>query len=110
MKQALFLVEKKAAEIEDGLKALRRAGIYPDEQERALFNTLAEFRTLFHTVDVSLVNERTDEFTKKLASIETVIRTTVVELRWRKNFSAFLMFLFGGMGVAIFLLNRTQDK
>ena len=110
MKQALFLVEKKAGEITDGIKALRRAGIYTAEQERALFNTQAEFRTLFHTVDVSLVNERTDEFTRKLGAIERDIRGTFIELRSRKNFSAFLMALFSGMGVVIFLLSRPPNK
>ena len=110
MKQALFLIEKKAADIDDGLRALRQAGIYPIEQERALFNTQAEFRTLFHTVDVSLVNDRTGEFTKKLGAIEKVIQDTIAELRWRKNFSAFLLLLFGGMAVLIYLLHRTEHK
>ena len=110
MKQALFLVEKKAADIEDGLRALRRAGLYPAEQERALFNTQAEFRTLFHTVDVSLVNERTDEFTKKFGAIEKVIQETVAELRWRKNFSAFLLLLFAGLAALIYLIHRTEQE
>jgi len=103
-------VEKKAGEIEDGIKALRRAGIYPAEQERALFNTEVEFRTLFHTVDVSLVNERTDEFTRKLGAIEKDIQDTFIELRSRRNFSAFLMMLFIGMGITIYLLHQTKDK
>jgi len=107
MKQALFLVEKKAGEIEDGLRELRRDGIYPEEQERALFNTKAEFRTLFHSVDVTLVNERTGEFSRKLDAIEKGIQNTFVELRSRKNFSAFLTALFGCMGIVIFLLTRT---
>jgi len=42
MKQALSRGEE-GGEIEDGIKALRRAGIYPAEQERALFNTEVEF-------------------------------------------------------------------
>jgi hypothetical protein len=107
MKQALFLVEKKAGEITDGIRELRHAGVYTAEQERALFNTQAEFRTLFHTVDVSLVNERTGEFTRKLGAIEKDIGGTFIELRSRKNFSAFLTALFGGMGVVIFLLIRS---
>ena len=110
MKQALFLVEKKAGEIADGINALRRAGVYPEEQERALFNTLAEFRTLFHTVDVTLVNERTDEFMQKLGAIEKEMQGTFIELRSRRNFSAFLMALFSSMGIVIFLITRTPDK
>jgi nitrate/TMAO reductase-like tetraheme cytochrome c subunit len=110
MKQALFLVEKKAGEIEDGIRELRRAGIYPQEQERALFNTKAEFRTLFHSVDVTLVNERTGEFIRKLDDIEKGIQNTFVALRSRKNFSAFLTALFGCMGFMIFLLTRTPKE
>lgn len=108
MKQALFLVEKKMAEIQDGIEALRRAGIYPEEEQRALFNTHAEFRTLFHTVDVYLVKDRTDEFAKKLGGIERRIQDTFLELRSRKNFSALLTALFGGMAVVMFLLSRTK--
>ncbi len=110
MKQALFLVEKRAEDIEDGLKALRRAGIYPADQERALYNTLVEFRTLFHTVDVKLVNERTGEFTLKMGAIENNIQETLDELRTHRDFSAFLMSLFGGMGILFFLLSRTPKQ
>lgn len=110
MKQALFLVEKKVGEIEDGIKALRRAGIYPQEEERALFSTLAEFRTLFHSVDVNLVKERTGEYTRKLDDIEKGISETFADLRTRKNFSAFLMLLFSGMGAAVYLLSQTPKK
>jgi hypothetical protein len=110
MKQALFLVEKKVGEIEDGIKALRRAGIYPEEEERALFSTQAEFRTLFHTVDVNLVKDRTDEFTRKLGDIEKGIEDTFADLRSRKNFSAFLTALFGGMGIVVFLLSKTPKE
>lgn len=110
MKQALFLVEKKVGEIEDGIKALRRAGIYPEEEERTLFSTQAEFRTLFHTVDVNLVKDRTGEFTRKLGDIEKEIGDTFADLRSRKNFSAFLTALFGGMGIVVLLLSRTPKK
>ncbi len=110
MKQALFLVEKRAGDIEDGLKALRHEGIYPAEQERALFNTEVEFRTLFHTVDVKLGNEQTGEFTRKMGNIENSIEDTFDELGSRRNFSAFLTALFGGMGVLIFLLSRPPKE
>jgi nitrate/TMAO reductase-like tetraheme cytochrome c subunit len=110
MKQALFLVEKKVGDIEGGLKALRRAGIYPEEEERALFSTQAEFRTLFHTVDVTLVTDRTDEFTRKLDLIEKEIQNTFADLRSRKNLSAFLMALFGGMGIVVLLLSKTPKE
>jgi len=110
MKQAMFLVEKKITEIEDGIKALRRAGIYPEEQEQAFFSTQAEFRTLFHTVDVNLVKERTGEYTRKLDDIEKGISGTFADLRSRKNFSGFLMLLVSGMGVVMLLLSKTPKE
>ena len=59
-------------------------------------------------MDVGLVNDRTGEFTKKLGAIEKVIQDTVAELGWRKNFSAFLLLLFGGIAVLIYLLHRDE--
>lgn len=107
MKQALFLVEKKLGEIEMNLKTLKSAGIYAGDEEKALFSTQAEYRTLFHTVDVSLVQERTDEFTNKLNLIAKDVQTAISEVRFRKNYSAYLMLLFTGMSIALLLFSRT---
>ncbi len=110
MKQALFLVEKKLTQIEDGITALRRAGIYPEEQEQAFFSTQAQFRTLFHTVDVPLVKEQTGGFTRQLDIIEEGMRLIFEDLRSRRNFSAFLAVLFSGMGIVILLLSGAPKK
>ena len=106
MKQALFLTEKKMGALDEGFRRLKAEGVYIEEEEKALFNIQAEFRTLFHTVDVSLVKERTDEFVKKLEPIEMKVKNTFHELRFRRNFSAFLMLLFAGMGIVVFVLSR----
>ena len=106
MKQALFLTEKKMGELEDGFSRLKAEGVYVEEDEKGLFSIQAEFRTLFHTVDVSLVKERTDEFAKKLEPIETKVKNTFRELRFRRNFSAFIMLLFAGMGIVVFVLSK----
>lgn len=110
MKQALFVTEKKLGELESSVRRLRAEGVYNEEEERTLFSTQAEFRALFHTVDVSLVKERTDEFTKKLSVLEKNIEDIFRELRFRRNFSAFLMLLFAGMGIVLFVLIRTPDR
>ncbi len=109
MKQALFLTEKKIAQLEDKLAELKREGVFAGAEERSLFSTQAEFRTLFHTVDVNLVNGRTDEFTVKLGQIDKDIQSTFRDLGFRKNFSAFLMLAFAGMGIAIFLLSQSKE-
>ncbi len=107
MKQALFLVEKKIENIEKDLEDLRASGVYTEDERKALFRTHAEFRALFHTIDVSLVKNRTDEFTKKLDVIQERIEETSSELAFRRNFSAFIMLLFAGMAVVVFLLSKT---
>lgn len=109
MKQALFITEKKIREIETGLKKLKTEGVFTEEEEKSLFGTHAEFRTLFHTVDVTLVKERTDEFTKKLDSIDVRIQDTFRELKFRRNFSAFIMLVFIGMGFLLYLLSKTPE-
>ncbi len=109
MKQALFLTENKIEELEKNLEELKREGIYPVTDERNLFSTQAEFRALFHTVDVNLVKDRTDEFTSRLDKIDSNIQTTYRELKFRKNFAAFLMLAFAGMGIVVFLLNQSKD-
>jgi nitrate/TMAO reductase-like tetraheme cytochrome c subunit len=109
MKVALFLIEKKIAQLEQNLQELKQEGIYPEADEKSLFSTQAEFRTLFHTVDVNLVRSRTDEFTSKLDLIDKNIQATYRDLRFRKNFSAFLMLAFSGMGIIIFLMSTTKE-
>ena len=55
---------------------------------------------------MSLIKERTDDFTKKLSVIEKDVKDTFLELGFRKNFSTFLMLLFAGMAVVIVLLSK----
>jgi len=110
MKQALFLTEKKMGEIEKDLKALKSEGIFTGDDEKTLFSTQAEFRALFHTVDVSLVKDRTDEFTKRLEGIEKNVQKTFAELKVRKNFSAFLTLIFAGLAVVVAMLSATYKE
>lgn len=110
MKQALLLTEKKITELGQGLQDLRREGFYAEADEKGLFSTQAEFRTLFHTVDVHLVKERTAGVMAKLDQLEKNVQAANRELGFRKNFSAFLMLAFSGMGIVIFLLTKTKEN
>jgi nitrate/TMAO reductase-like tetraheme cytochrome c subunit len=105
MKQALFLTEKRISDLGQGLQELKRQGFYADTDEKALFSTQAEFRTLFHTVDIDLVKEKTGEVSAGLDRIEGNIQADFRELGFRRNFSAFLLLMFTGLGVGIFLLS-----
>ena len=110
MKQALFLTEKKIDELESDLVRLKREGVFIDDDTKNLFSTHAEYRALFHSVDVNLVKDRTDDFAKRLAAVENKIADTFKELRFRRNFSAFILLLFAGMGVTLYLITKTSKE
>ncbi len=109
MKQALSVTEKKIRDVEGRLRDLRGEGVYTEDEAKTLFNTEAEFRTLFHSVDVSLIKERTDGFVKRLEQIEAREGQISAELAFRKNFSAFLMIVFLALAVVILLLSKTPE-
>jgi hypothetical protein len=109
MKQALFEVEDRIYRLEKVLGELKQEGFYPQADEQSLFSTQAEFRTLFHTVDVNLVRSRTGEFMLKLDLIDKNIQEAYQKLRFRKNLSAFFLMSFACMGIIIFLMTRSKD-
>lgn len=109
IKAALLLTEKKIKEIDSGLQALKSGLIYTEDDEKALFRTHAEFRTIFHTVDVNLVKDRTEEFTKRLSDIDERVQKGFKEISFRQNFSIFILFIFIGLGIAVFLLGRKSE-
>jgi hypothetical protein len=107
MKQALFETERHMRDIENALKKLSSQGMVTAEEDKTLFRTEAEFHTLFHTVDVSLVKEKTDGFARQLAKLHNRVDSLFAELQARKNFSGLLVLLFAGAGVAAYLLAKT---
>jgi len=114
MKQALFATEKNIRDIDTSLKHLSSQGIYTEDAEKELFRIEAEFRTLFHTVDVSLVKQKTDGFQQQLDILRKKVNALVAELQGRRDFSGFLLLLFGGMSIVLFVLAkdffRDEDK
>jgi nitrate/TMAO reductase-like tetraheme cytochrome c subunit len=106
MKAALLLTEQKINEIDHDLKMLRAGLISTQNEQQGLFRTQAEYRTLFHSVDVKLVQARTEEFSKKLAAINQQVRAGFQELKFRQDFSIFIMLIFVGLGIITFLLGR----
>jgi nitrate/TMAO reductase-like tetraheme cytochrome c subunit len=107
MKQALFITEQKIRNIEHALKKLTSEGIYTGEQDKALFRTEAEFRTLFHTVDVDRVQQKTDGFLKQFDALQKKVDALFADLQSRKNFSGAVLLLLVGTGVVAFLLAKT---
>jgi hypothetical protein len=110
MKQALFATEAKIQGLEKNLSELKSMGVYTEREDKSLFSTQAEFRTLFHTVDVELVKKMTDHFTGKLVTLEKTVQDTFRELAFRRNFSAFLMLVFIGLAVVLgFIAKRPKE-
>jgi hypothetical protein len=106
IKAALLLTEQKINRIGKNLKTLQAGLIATGEQEKTLFRTQAEYRTLFHSVDVKLVQSKTAEFTKKLAALSQQVQQGFQELQFRQNFSLCIMFIFIALGIVIFALIR----
>ncbi len=109
MKAALLLTEEKINEINGNLQTLKAGLIETQEAEQTLFRTQAEYRTLFHSVDVTLVKDRTAEFAKKLAALNQQVDKGFQELKFRQNFSTLILLIFVGLGITVFLWGRRQE-
>jgi hypothetical protein len=107
MKQALFLTDEKIEKIEEDLHILRAKGVYPEKEEKRLFDTQAKFRTLFHTIDVVTVKKETEYYTKQLHSIEEDVNNTFDHLAFRRKFSTFLMLIFAGSWIVASLISKS---
>ncbi len=110
MKQALFLTDSKIEKLEGDLKKLKEKGVYPEKENRTLFDTQAKFRTLFHTIDAELVKDKTDFFMKRLSRIEKDIQNTFKDLDRRQKYSAMLMFIFLGLWIVSTIISKSSDE
>lgn len=110
MRQALFVVEKRMAETKKRLDDLKSKGAMIDGQERSYFRTHSEFRTLFHTIEVDLVTERTASFLEKIDTIDHQIDIIYHDLDFRSKFSSFMFLLFTTLGVVLLLLANTYNQ
>lgn len=108
IKQALFLTDSKIEKIENDLKILRAKGVYADTEHKTLFDTQAKFRALFHTIDVSVIRDKTYYFTKKLNDIEENVQETFQELNFRRKFSTFLMLVFACTWIVVSIISKSK--
>jgi hypothetical protein len=106
IKASLLLTEQKINQIGNNLKTLKAGLIATGDEEKTLFRTQAEYRTIFHTIEVNLVKSKTAEFTKKLAALSQQVEKGFQELKFRQNFAIFIMLIFIGLGIAVFCLIR----
>ncbi len=52
---------------------------------------------------------RTAEFTKKLSVLQKQVQKGFEELAFRQNFAIFIILIFLGLGICIFLLSRKSS-
>ena len=110
MKQALFATEERILTIDRELKTVKSNGLDVGNEDKALFRTEAQYRALFHTVDVNLVKSQTDSFNAPLDTLQKKAQDLLQELAFRRNFAGFLLLLFSAMGVVAFLLSKTYNR
>lgn len=110
MKQALFMVESKLNTIDRDMKRLKSLGMATDRQEKAFFRNHAEFRALFHSIDVDAVRAKSSDYAQKLEIIEGEISESFKQLAFRRNFSAYLFLIFTGLSLVVFLLSKSYAQ
>jgi nitrate/TMAO reductase-like tetraheme cytochrome c subunit len=110
MKEALFGTEEKIGAISGELKTIKSNGLDVENEARTLFRTQAQYRALFHTVDVNLVKSQTASFNASLDTLQKKTQAFLQDLAFRRNFAGFLLLLFAAMGVVAYLLSKTYNR
>ena len=109
MRQALFVVEQEMTAVKIRLDDLKSRGVMVDSQERSYFRTHSEFRTLFHTIDVSLVTDKTAFFQERIGVIGQQIDMIYQDLNFRVKFASLLFLLFTALGIVTLILANTYN-
>ena len=110
MKQALFLVENKLSSVDETLGHLKLSGINIDDQQKIFYRNHAAFRALSHSIDVDSVRIKSGDYIKKLEMIESQIKESFEQLKFRKNFFAYLFLIFVGLSLVAFLLSKSYEQ
>lgn len=107
MKAALLVTENRLNGAEKALESLTRRGVYTEDYKKTLFRIQAEFRTLFHSVDVELIKERTDKFAESINELDVTLASSFKELDFRRTYSTFLLLVFLALGIVIALIYKS---
>jgi hypothetical protein len=110
MKQALFMVESKLGNVDETLDRLKLSGINVDNQKKIFYRNHAEFRALSHSIDVDAVRTKSGDYIKNLEIIESEINESFKQLKFRKNFYAYLLLIFTGLSIVAFLLSKSYEQ
>jgi hypothetical protein len=106
IKAALWKTEKKMEDLDKSLKTLKGGLISTSHEEQVLYRTKESYRSLFHTVDVKMVQDKTAAYDQKLDTLQSQVQKGFQELYFRRNFALWLMLIFLGLVIAFFLLSR----
>lgn len=106
MKAALWHTEVKMQDLHKNLQILQSGLIPTAEEEKTLYRTEESYRSLFHTVDVNMVKEKTNQFNVELDALQVKVQKGFQEMYFRRDFALLLMLIFLGLAISFFLLNR----
>lgn len=94
IKKALFVTDNRIATIADHLQKLKYLGYDTRRLEETHFSLRNLYHTLFHELQVSVVEQKTLDIAHDLQNIETVLNGMDAEERNRRSFGYFLLALF----------------
>jgi hypothetical protein len=106
MKAALWKTEQKIEHLQKNLQTLKDGLIPTSDAEQVLYRTKESYRSLFHTVDVKMVQDKTAVYNRKLDALQSQVQKSFQELYFRRYFALWLLLIFVGLGIAFFLLTR----
>ena len=106
IKDALWKTEVKIENLQKDLRTLKAGLISTSTKEQVLFRTKESYRSLFHTVDVKMVKDKTAMYDRKLDGLQSQVRQSFGELYFRRNFALGLALIFLGLSIAFLLLSR----
>jgi hypothetical protein len=106
IKEAMQVTESRIVGIDEKIDRFKGRGVDTDRLEKGLFAVRNHFHTLFHSVDVALVNSEAASIGADLAKLDAAIREITTEQARRKIIGAFAVGLALLAALLFHLLRR----
>jgi len=110
LKKALERTESSLASLDAELERLFRLGVSVRDKQDALFAVRNDYRRLAHSVDVEQVEAQTDEFSKRIGTIDDQIQEIRDDLSQRKMIGGAVVLLLLITGGVALLIRRTYEE
>lgn len=110
IKSAVVDTDRRISALEDDLSRLHRIGLATGDMEDSLFSLRNRFHSLFHTVDVERVREKTSEIHQGLDEIDEQIGAIEHQLFKRKSAGGLVVALLLLAGILAMLIRKTYQE